>query len=301
MNTRNKITDTFGDNIFYFIVDGILMVALIMVLFPLLNVFASAFSSGNAIMAGKVYLWPVDFSLEGFKAVFKNNSVIIGYGNTIIYTLLGTLINVAVTLIAAYPLSRDDLPGKNKLMIFFIFTMFFNGGLIPNYILMKNLGFINTRLAIIIPGAVSVWNIIITRTFFQSNIPNELREASYLDGCSDFNFFRLIVIPLSGAIIAVDTLFCAVGKWNEFFNAFIYLNDKNLFPLQLVLREILIQNSFDQAQYMQGGGEILDAQRNLAALLKYSLIIVACVPLWCAYPFVQKHFVKGVMIGSIKG
>jgi len=296
---KKSIYSSRSDNIFFMIVNSILFIVLVIVLIPMLNIIASSFSSGNAVAAGRVFIWPVDFSLEGYKAVFRNNQVLSGYANTIYYTFFGTLINVIMTVLAAYPLSRSDFYGRNFITFLFTFTMLFSGGIIPNYLLMKDLGLIDTRWAMLLPNAITVYNMIITRTYFQTTIPNELLEASRLDGCSDIKFLILIVMPLSKAIIAVITLYYAVTHWNMFFNAYIYLNRKELFPLQLILRDILLANSIDPS--MMTDPVLLKEKQNLTDLLKYSLIIVASLPVWCIYPFVQKYFVQGVMIGSIKG
>jgi multiple sugar transport system permease protein/putative aldouronate transport system permease protein len=288
-----------NDEVFYFVTNAILAVITLLVLYPLIYIVSASFSSPNAVSSGKVILFPVEFSLEGYEAVFKNNMIVSGYANSLFYTIAGTVINVGLTLIAAYPLSRKDLPGKNILMFIFSFTMIFNGGIIPNYILIRDLGMINTRWALLLPGAISVYNMIVTRTFFQSNIPIELYEATSLDGGSDFKYFTSVVLPLSKAVIAVISLFYALSHWNAFFNAFLYLNNKSLFPLQIVLRDILISTSIDPSLVLDP--ETMAARQGLADLLKYSLIVVASAPMICLYPFVQKFFIKGVMIGSIKG
>lgn len=288
-----------SDEVFYKTTNVILIISALIVIYPLIFIVAASFSSPNAVAAGKVIIFPVDFSLEGYKAVFKNNQILTGYTNSIFYTIVGTAINVVLTLIAAYPLSRKDLPGVKIIMVIFSFTMIFNGGIIPNYILIRNLNIINTRWALLLPSAISVYNMIVTRTFFQTNIPQELHEATALDGGSEIRFFVSVVLPLSKAVIAVISLFYALSHWNAFFNAFLYLNNKNLFPLQIVLRDILIANSIDPSAVLDP--EIMAARQGLADLLKYSLIVVASVPMICLYPFVQKFFIKGVMIGSIKG
>jgi multiple sugar transport system permease protein/putative aldouronate transport system permease protein len=296
---REKIRLSGGDRIYYTVIHVILTLLLIIVLYPLIFVVSSSFSSPDAVSAGRVFLWPVDPSLEGYRAVFENGDVVSGYGNTILYTVLGTLINVAVTMVAAYPLSRKNLPGKSFFLFLFTFTMIFSGGMIPTYILIKDLHMINTLWAMVVPGALSVYNLMITRTYLQESIPGELLEAAQIDGCGDGRYFFSIVLPLSKAIIAVLVLFYAIGHWNAYFNAFLYLNDRKLFPLQLVLREILIANTIDTSTIVDP--EVAAAKQGMADLLKYSLIIVSTVPVMCLYPFVQKYFVKGVMIGSIKG
>lgn len=297
-NSR-RVKESREDQIFYFVINVILWIVFALIAVPLLYVLAASFSSASAVVAGKVYLWPVDFSLAGYKAVFENSNIVRSFCNSVFYVVLGTAINVALTVCAAYPLSRRDMPGGNLIMMLFSFTMIFSGGMIPTYMLMSNLHLLNTVWAMVIPGAISVYNMIITRTFFRSNIPNELLEASQIDGCSDFVFFVRMVLPLSKAIIAVITLYYAIAHWNDYFNAFLYLTNKKLFPLQIILREILIVNQVNGDMIMDA--ELMEAKEGLSELLKYSLIVVSVVPVLIIYPFVQRYFVKGVMIGSIKG
>lgn len=297
----NHLTNSKGDKVFLFFNNVFLTVVFLLVLYPLIYILSSSFSSTSAVIAGRVWLWPVDFSLRGYKAVFENAYIISGYTNSAIYMVAGTIVNVFMTILAAYPLSRKDFKARNFFMLIFAFTMWFSGGLIPSYILINSLGMINTRWVMIIPGAISVWNMIITRTYFESTISRELLEAAQIDGCNDFKFVTKIVLPLSGAIIAVITLFYAVGHWNAFFNAFIYLNEKKLFPLQLILREILVLSQIDISMISGIRMEEIEAREGIKELLKYSLIIVASVPVLILYPFVQRYFVKGVMIGSLKG
>lgn len=295
---KNKIATSSNDKIFYFFNNIFLWIAIIVTLYPIIYIVSASFSSANAVTTGQVVLWPVDFSIEGYRAVFQNKDIVTGYYNSFVYTVIGTLINVICTVLAAFPLSRKELVGFSFINFLFAFTMWFSGGMIPSYLLIRDLGWLNTRWALWIPGAIGAWNVIITRTYFQNSIPEELFESASIDGCSYFRYFIFIVMPLSGAIIAVITLFYAVGHWNSYFNAFIYLNKKELFPLQIVLRNILLQNTVDQSMIDVDPEEVNYA---LADLLKYSLIMVACVPVWCIYPFVQKYFVKGIMVGSIKG
>jgi putative aldouronate transport system permease protein len=294
---RKKIRDDVG---FSFVNTFILSVILIIVLYPLIYIVSASFSSASAVMGGRVWLWPVDFSLKGYEAVFRNRDIMTGYMNSLIYTAFGTAANLLATLSAAYPLSRKDLKARNVIMLFFSFTMFFSGGMIPAYLNISRLGLLNSRWALILPGAINVYNMIIARQFFASNIPTELLEASQLDGCTDFQFIGRVVIPLSGAIVAVLGLFSAVGHWNAYFNALLYLSKRNLYPLQVFLREILIQNTID-ASMTSVSIEDQVAKQGLQELLKYSLIVVASVPVLSIYPFVQRYFVKGIMIGSIKG
>ena len=291
---------TKSDRIYNVINNTGLAFILIVILYPLIYIFSSSFSSPMAVLTGKVWLLPVDPSLEAYKVIFDYRLIWTGYANTVFYAFVGSFISVILTLLAAYPLSRKVFRGKNFYMILFAFTMIFNGGIIPTYLVVKNVGILNTRLAILLPSAVAAWNIIITRTYYQVNIPTELLEAAHLDGCNDFQFFRLVVLPLSGAITAVNALFYAVAKWNAFFEAFIYLKDQKLWPLQIVLRTILVINSMDRSLYaISASSEI--ARQGLRELLRFSLIVVASVPVLVMYPFVQRYFVKGVMIGSLKG
>ncbi len=310
---RKKNTDTgrtgmrvvpFGqlakdDKIFYVLLYVLVTLLLAIIIYPLIYIISSSFSSPAAVASGQVTLLPVKPSLEGYQAVFKNKYVLTGYRNTIFYTALGTFINVAMTMIAAYPLSRPTLPGRKLFMYLFTFTMLFSGGMIPTYLLIRDLKMLDTIWALVIPGAISVYNMMIAKTFLQTSIPNDLYEAAQIDGCSHFRYFFNIVLPLSKAILAVLVLFYAVGHWNSYFNAFLYLQNKKLFPLQIILREILIANTIDTSLVVDP--EVAAAKQGLAELLKYALIIVSTVPVMCLYPFVQKYFVKGVMIGSVKG
>ncbi|TDF97482.1 carbohydrate ABC transporter permease [Paenibacillus piri] len=296
---HHSVQETFGDRLFTIVNGLVLGLFTLAVLYPLIFVVSASFSSTSAVVSGHVWLFPVDFSLEGYKTVFKDKYIGSGFFNSIYYTVTGTAINVALTVMAAYALSRKDLWGRKWIMLFFVVTMFFNGGLIPNYLLVKNLGMLDTVWSMILPGALSVFNVIIARTYFQTTIPQELLEAAQMDGATDLIFLWKVVIPVSGPIIAVLTLFYAAAHWNAFFSALIYLKQKDLYPLQLVLRDILIQNQVDTNTITDP--EIMAAKEGLAELLKYSLIVVSSVPLMIVYPFVQRHFVKGVMVGSVKG
>lgn len=298
MLNKTSIRESVTDKFFLGIVYIFLSLVLILILFPLLHILSASFSSPSAVTSGKVWLWPVDFSLIGYKAVFQNSDILVGFGNSFFYTIVGTLVNVSFTAMLAYPLARKTFYGRGLIMILLVFTMFFDGGLIPNYLLVKSLGMVNTRWAMIIPGALAVFQVIIARTFFQS-IPEELAEAADMDGCSDMRFFLRIVLPLSKPILAVLFLMYAVGHWNAYFNALIYLKDSSMFPLQIFLRNILILNS-ENSDMLTNVNSLL-VQQGLKDLLKYSLIVVSTAPVLIIYPFVQKHFVKGVMIGSLKG
>ncbi|QJD86599.1 carbohydrate ABC transporter permease [Cohnella herbarum] len=293
-----KIKDSAGDRIFLIGIYVVLCVILIAVCYPLIYVLSSSISSPAAVTSGRVWLWPVDISFKGFKALLNTPQVMTGYGNSIFYTAFGTIISVALTIMISYPLSRKSFFGRNVLMIMITFTLIFSGGLIPTYMVVKELGLIDSRLALLIPNAIWVWQVIIARSFFQSSIPDELFEASEIDGCSDIRFLRSIVIPLSMPIIAVLVLMYAVGQWNAYFDALIYLKSADLFPLQLILRSIIIQNN--SAGGMMDAMKMVERQQ-LAELLKYSLIVIATLPVLIIYPFVQRYFVQGMMVGSVKG
>ncbi len=297
--SQNFINERGSDRAFTIFNYIVLTLFLIAVAYPLIYVFSASMSDPRSVISGKMWLWPVDITFDGYRAVFRNSRIVTGFQNSLFYTVAGTLISVTLTILAAYPLSRKDLAGRNVIMFLFVFTLLFGGGLIPTYLVVREVGMLNTRWALIIPAALSVYNMIITRTFFQSTIPDELLEAAQLDGCSDFRFVKDVVIPLSGPIIAVNALFYAVGQWNQYFNALIYLTKPDLFPLQLILREILVQNQVDFSQISDVNQ--LMARQQLQDLLKYSLIVVASAPVLIIYPFVQKHFVRGVLIGSLKG
>jgi multiple sugar transport system permease protein/putative aldouronate transport system permease protein len=301
VDVKNRPIAERGEKRFYIVNDLFLWLALLAVIYPLVYIVSASFSHPNAVSAGQVWLYPVRPSLRGYKAIFEYPSILVGYKNSIIYTVFGTSLNIVLTLAAAYPLARKNFWGRNAYMFVFVFTMFFNGGLIPTYILMSKLGLVNTRLIMILWPAINVYNVIITRTFIQSTISTDLIEAAQIDGMNDFGILVRIVIPLSKAIIAVIALFYAVQHWNSFFNALIYLSNRSLYPLQLVLRSILILNQIDSSALESMTIEEIEAREGMAELLKYSLIIVASVPVLVIYPFVQKHFVKGVMIGSLKG
>ncbi|WNQ10643.1 carbohydrate ABC transporter permease [Paenibacillus aurantius] len=293
------IRESRSDRIFTVINYTVLSLFLLIILYPLVYVVSASISDADAVIAGEVWLWPVRPTLDGYTAVFRHKLIWSGFANSIMYTAAGTLVNVVMTILAAYPLARKDFYGKNLFMFLFVFTMMFSGGLIPTYLVVKDLGLLNTTWAMILPGALAIWNMIVTRTYFQTTIPDELLEASQLDGCNDFRFVWSIVLPLSGPIIAVIALFYAVGHWNSYFSALMYLKSQSLYPLQLVLREILVQNEVDASMLIDVAEQA--KREGLRELLKFSLIVVATVPLLIVYPFVQKYFVKGIMIGSLKG
>ncbi|KAF6655178.1 carbohydrate ABC transporter permease [Paenibacillus polymyxa] len=288
-----------GDLWFDIINYVMLTIVMLLVLFPLYFVLIASLSDPNLIYSGEVWFFPKGFTLDGYGRIFSDSSIWIGYANSILYASLGTLIGVAVTVCAAYPLARKGMAGKSVIMWFLLISMFFSGGLIPTYLLIKDLHMLNTIWALVIPGAGGVFNVIIVRTFFQSTIPDEMWEAASIDGCSNSRFFWSIVLPLSKSVIAVMVLYHVVGFWNGFFDALIYLNDERKYPLQLVLRNILVQNQANSSMMIDV--ESYAAKMRVTELIKYGVIMVSSLPLLILYPFLQKYFVKGVMIGSIKG
>ena len=297
---KNKIHDCTVDKIVYTLNYIILIAFLIIVLYPFVYIVSCSFSSGQALISGKVTLLPVDPTLEGYKAILEYKDIWTGFANSFLYTIAGTLVGLTLTILAAYPLSRFSLVGRRPLMMLFLFTMLFNGGLVPNYMLVLSLGLLNTAWAIILPTALSAYNVIVARTFFINTIPNELHESAELDGCGEFRFLISIVLPLSKAIMAVLVLWIAIGFWNSYFNPMIYLNDKSKFPLQLILREILLMANVDFTK-AAANPELYYKNQQLSEILRYGTIIISALPLMVLYPFIQKYFVQGVMIGSVKG
>ena len=293
-----KVREPFGDRVFLIVVRIMLGVALALVLLPLIYIVASSFSSPAAVNAGRVRFWPVEFSLEAYRSVLSNSEVLQGYYNSLIYAVAGTAISVTLTVAIAYPLSRKTFYGRNVLMTLLIFTMLFSGGVIPTYMVVHDLGMLNTRWAMLIPNAIGVWQVIIARTFFANSIPDELYEAAMLDGASEIRTLRSVVLPLSKPLLAVLALMYTIYQWNTYFDALVYLKDADLFPLQIVLRNILLLNTprtgaADLAQQMH--------QIQLANVLRYALIVVSSLPVLIIYPFVARHFTKGVMVGAVKG
>lgn len=296
MRTNSSLRTRF-DIVFDAIISIIGIIIAIVAIYPMFFALIASFSDPVAVANGKVWLFPHGFTLKGYEKVFEDARVWLGYRNTILYTLGGTFFSLLCTLPAAYALSRKELVFRKGVMMIFIFTMFFNGGLIPTYFVIQKIKMVDTPWVMMIPFAVNVYNVIIARTFFQTTIPEELFEASKIDGCSYTRFFILMVLPLSKAIIAVLCLYYAVGYWNEYFRALIYIRDKSYVPLQLILREILISNmAFTDTASLSK----IEEQR-LADIMKYSLILISTIPVMCMYPFVQKYFTKGVMIGAVKG
>ncbi|MED5018884.1 carbohydrate ABC transporter permease [Paenibacillus chibensis] len=270
---------------------------LILLVYPLYFIVIASFSDPSAVGNGQVWLFPKGFTLDGYKELLKHENIWIGYRNTILYTVVGTLIGLVVNISAAYALSRKDLVGRRFISLFFIFTMFFSGGLIPIFLTIRDFHMYNTFLVMVLPFSVVVYDIIVARTFFQTSIPGDLWEAAQIDGCGNLRYYALVVLPLSKAIVAVLGLWIAVGFWNSYFNALIYLKNPNLYPLQLILRNILITN---QMQSSLGSGEAANIALRLANMMRYSVIIVSTIPIMCIYPFLQKYFNQGVMIGAVK-
>ncbi len=299
-NKMNHIKVSRIDRAYYWVVNVLLFLFFMAILLPLLNIVSSSFSNPTVVNQGRVLFWPVQPTLEGYRAVFEYPSIWQSYANTFYYTIAGTALNLAMTMTCAYPLARKGLPFKAPVIALFMFTMLFNGGTIPNYILVKNLHMINTLWAMIVPGAISVYNLIIARTFIQ-NIPLDLEEAARIDGCSDIHYFFKIVLPLSKTVISVLGLYYAVGHWNDYFTAFLYLTDNSKMPLQITLRAILIKNTFTEASGIVVDEETLLNNKARQDLLKYALIIVSSAPILVLYPFVKRFFMKGVMLGAVKG
>ena len=270
---------------------------LLAVLLPLIYIVASSFSDPLAVSSGQVTFWPIDFTLEGYVRALSDNSILSGFGNSLFYTIAGTAISLALTVAIAYPLSRSDFWGRRGITVFVVFTMLFAGGIIPTYLVVQNLGLLDTRWALILPQAIGVWQVIIAVAFFRTSIPDELYEAAQLDGASDMRFLFKVVLPLSKPLLAVIALMYAISQWNSYFDALLYLRDPGLYPLQLVLRNVLILN---QTAPGLDAAAALERQQ-LADLMKYSLIVISTVPVMLVYPFVARFFNKGILIGAVKG
>ena len=295
----SHIKKTVSDRIFVLINTTILLCSLILILLPLINVVAQSLSAPGEVIAGRVSLWPKQPTLIAYQEIFRSKLLINGYANSLKYTVLGTMINVILTIMCAYPMSRKDFIGRKLFMGIFVFTMIFNAPLIPTYLNIRNLKLLDTIWAIVLPGAISAYNMVIARTFFMNTIPDEMIEAAELDGASDLQVLFKLVLPLSRAIIAVLVLFYAVWHWNSYFEAFIYLNSEDKLPLQVVLRNIMANAKMIE---QMANATVEQSQRlALVEVLRYAVIVFASLPVIALYPFVQKHFVKGVMIGSVKG
>ncbi len=303
VEVESKIKRCKEDVIFDTVIFIVLTILLLIVAYPLWWVIISSVSNSKAVSGGQVIWHPIGFTLKGYLEVFKGDSIVRSFVNCVLYTVCGVLVNLAVTLPTAYALSRDRFSGKKAITMFYVITMFFSGGLIPTYLVVQNMHLLDTMWALILPGCLSVYNMIVARTFFKTNISEELYEAAEIDGCTQGRFFFQIALPLSGAITAIMVLYYGVGHWNSYFSGLIYLSDQNKYPLQLVLRSILITNesALQQAATTAEARAALNEKKELIEVMKYSLIIISSIPVLVLYPFIQRHFVKGVMIGSVKG
>jgi len=293
-----RFYSTPADHIFRVFTYVFCILSIIVISIPIIFIVAASFSTPQALLSAQVFLWPVDFNLEGYIRVFQHNMLMRSFWNSIQYTVVGTIINISMTLLAAYPLSRKDLGAGKFIMLMFVFTMLFNGGMIPTYMLIFNLGMIDTFWVMVVPGAITVWNLIITRTYFRHTLPDEMLESATLDGCNDFMFLMKFAIPLAAPIIAVNILLYAVAHWNSFFPALLYLRTNTRFPLQLILREILI---LDAVGALTTDIREMVERQEMRFLLQFSTIVVGTIPVMVLYPFIQRYFVKGIMVGAIKG
>ena len=298
---RNHISRSYSDKIFDIVNLLVMLVLLVIFVWPLWFVVIASFSNPNEVWMGNVVLWPKGFTLVSYETLLEYKRIWVGYGNTLFYTVVGTLVNLVMTVCGAYPLSRKDFIPRHFFMFLFMLTMYFGGGLIPTYLVVNGLGLVDTRWAMIIPGAVSIYNIIITRTYFMNSIPASLQEAATLDGANSFQYLMRVVLPLSKPIMAVIGLYYAVGHWNDFYTALIYLYKEDLMPLQSFLRDMLMSTKMTLNNLSGMDTATVELKTHLAQTLKYSVIIVSTVPVLCIYPFIQKYFVKGVMVGSVKG
>lgn len=284
-----------GSRMFHILVNTFVMIFIIICIYPLFFILIASISDPSLVSLGKVIAWPKNITSDGYQKVMENKDLWISFRNTIFYTVFGTLFNLALTLTAGFALSRKEMPMRKGIMLIFTITMFINGGLVPTFLLVKGLGLYNNPLVMIFLNGISIYNLIICRTFFESTIPNDLWGAAQVDGCNEFRFFWSIVLPVSGSIIAVLALYYSVYHWNSYFNAMIYLRDSAYYNLQLVLRNILLSNQFSDDLDI-GANTIMQLQT-----MRYAIIVISAIPMLVIYPFVQKHFVKGIMIGSVKG
>lgn len=307
MKTKKLSKTKIKNGIFNAVIYILLLLLAVIMLYPLIFVLSASFSDPKAVAGGEMLLLPIKPSLEGYRYLMQYKEIWVGYGNTIFYMIAGTLLNLAATLPCAYAMSRKDLKGRKYLMIYFMITMYFSGGMIPGYLNIKSLGLLDTRGVILINGLVSTFNLIVARTYFMTSIPWEIQEAAVIDGCNDFQIFGKIIFPLSKAITVVMTLYYGVGRWNSYFVEMIYLKDRNKFPLQLFLREILTKSTFAKTAMADGmsfSAEQMMAlikQADTANMIKYGVIVLSALPMLIIYPFLQKYFEQGVMIGSVKG
>lgn len=299
LRKQDSFLSRIADPTFNVFTIGILVLVAVSIIYPLYFIVIASVSDPNLIAQGKVWLLPQGFTLEGYETLFANDAMLKGFANSLLYTTVGTIVSVAVILAAGYALSRKDMPGRSFFMILFVLTMFFDGGLIARYLVVRDLGLLNTMWAVILPTAVGVWNLIIARVFFESNVPGELREAAQIDGASDFRFFFRIALPLTKPLIALMAMTHIVMYWNSYFDAMIYLNDESMYPLQLVLRNVLIQSQAS-ASLDTGSIDSYAAAQRLGELIKYGMIVVSTLPLLILFPFLQKYFVKGATLGALK-
>ena len=299
MKKTTAIRESAGDRLLNIFIVILMILVVILILYPLYFVVIASISSPTAVNSGQVLLLPKNVTLSGYKKILEYEPLWRGYANSIFYTVAGTLINLAITIPAGYALSRKRLFGRRPVMFLFAFTMFFGGGMIPTYMVVKNLGMLDTVWSMLLPGACSVYNIIVTKTYMETSIPQELLDASQIDGCTDFSTFFSVVLPLSKPIIAVMAMYYSLGHWNSYFDAMIYLNDQKKYPLQMVLRELLLQNQIGSGM-TSGDIASIAEKAQLAEQMKYGVIIIACIPMMLIFPFVVKNFKKGVMVGSIK-
>ncbi|MBE7035905.1 MAG: carbohydrate ABC transporter permease [Ruminococcaceae bacterium] len=299
VNKKNRIKGCFADKVFDVLNTIILFIIFLLVGYPLLIVLSSSLSDPTELLAGRVWLYPIKPTIAGYAAILHHKQIWVGVSNSVFYTVVGTAINMVITVLAAYPLSRKDFAPRKFISLMFAFTMWFHGGLMPTYLLIRDLGMFNTRWALLIPTAMSVWNMIIVRTYFQNSISESLFESARLDGCDDFTYLLRIALPISMPTLAVVTLYYAVAHWNVFTAAYIYLRKPELQPLQTVLREILLLSKMSEVSVDATAGDA-NAQQ-MSEILKYSLVVVASIPMIILYFLIQKHFTKGVMVGSVKG
>ncbi|NLJ65238.1 MAG: carbohydrate ABC transporter permease [Christensenellaceae bacterium] len=290
---------TRGDRTYQVVINSLAVLIGLITLYPLIYTLSASLSQPIHILSGNVVLWPVEMTLNSYRRVFASADILNGYRNTIIYSFSGTLLNVILTIMAAYPLSLPDLKGKNFVTFLITFTMFFSGGMIPSFINVKNLGLMNSPLAIILPGAINATNMLLLRNYFINSVPGDLREAASIDGCSPFATMTQIILPLSKSILAVITLYYFVGHWNSYFEAMMYIRNKDLYPLQVLLRQILLLSQMGDMSEQMGVDDMNTML--IYASLKYAIIVVSAVPLLIIYPMVQRFFEKGIMMGSIKG
>lgn len=289
-----------ADPLFALVTYGLIGLSIIAIIYPLYFIVIASISDPNLVQQGKVILFPRGVTFDGYLTIFGTSTIVRGFANSVLYTVVGTTLSVAMILTGAYALSRKDMPGRNLFMILFVITMFFDGGMIARYLVVKELGMLNTLWAVVLPGAVGVWNLIIARTFLQQNLSPELREAAQLDGASDFRFFFGIAIPLSKPLIVLMVMIHLVANWNAFFDAMIYLNDESKYPLQLILRNVLIQSQASSSGMDMASMDSTAAAQRMGELLKYSMIVVSTIPLLIAFPFLQRHFIKGATLGALK-